>query len=205
MPATIRVLRLISSPRGAESESLRLSHLVLDGLGGQHSLEVQDVDLNDLQHVDRDYAMALASPSDSDQTEPGSALRRSAELIRQLDEADVLLIATPMHNYTVPSTLKTWVDHVVRIRMTFNGTPQGKVGLLRDRPVYVAVASGGLISGEQARQPDFLRPYLQVALGTVGLKDIHFFCVEGTARGEQALLEARAVVQSQVAAFFSAK
>lgn len=73
MPATIRVLRLISSPRGAESESLRLSHQVLDGLAGRHSLEVQDVDLNDLQHVDRDYAMALASPSDNDQAAPGVA------------------------------------------------------------------------------------------------------------------------------------
>ncbi|WFS18715.1 NAD(P)H-dependent oxidoreductase [Pseudomonas sp. 905_Psudmo1] len=205
MPAAIRVLRLISSPRGAESESLRLSHLVLDGLAGQHSLQVQDVDLNDLQHVDRDYAMALASPSDADQAEAGSALQRSAELIRQLDEADVLLIATPMHNYTVPSTLKAWVDHIVRIRMTFNGTPQGKAGLLRDRPVYVALASGGLISGEQARQPDFLRPYLQAALATVGLRNMHFFCVEGTARGEQVLLEARAMAQSQVAAFFSAE
>ncbi|MFI8738281.1 FMN-dependent NADH-azoreductase [Ectopseudomonas toyotomiensis] len=205
MSAAIRVLRLISSPRGAESESLRLSHLVLDGLAGQHSLQVQDVDLNDLQHVDRDYAMALASPSDADQAEPGSALQRSAELISQLDEADVLLIATPMHNYTVPSTLKAWVDHIVRIRMTFNGTPQGKVGLLRDRPVYVALASGGLISGEQARQPDFLRPYLQAALATVGLRNMHFFCVEGTARGEQALLEARAMAQSKVAAFFSAE
>ncbi|QSL94634.1 NAD(P)H-dependent oxidoreductase [Ectopseudomonas toyotomiensis] len=205
MSAAIRVLRLISSPRGAESESLRLSHLVLDGLAGQHSLQVQDVDLNDLQHVDRDYAMALASPSDADQAEPGSTLQRSAELIRQLDEADVLLIATPMHNYTVPSTLKAWVDHIVRIRMTFNGTPQGKVGLLRDRPVYVALASGGLISGEQARQPDFLRPYLQAALATVGLRNMHFFCVEGTARGEQALLEARAMAQSKVAAFFSAE
>ncbi|PIA73779.1 NAD(P)H dehydrogenase [Ectopseudomonas toyotomiensis] len=205
MSAAIRVLRLISSPRGAESESLRLSHLVLDGLAGQHSLQVQDVDLNDLQHVDRDYAMALASPSDADQAEPGSALQRSAELISQLDEADVLLIATPMHNYTVPSTLKAWVDHIVRIRMTFNGTPQGKVGLLRDCPVYVALASGGLISGEQARQPDFLRPYLQAALATVGLRNMHFFCVEGTARGEQALLEARAMAQSQVAAFFSAE
>lgn len=203
MTASLRVLRLISSPRGAESESLRLSQQILEGLAGSHTLDVQDVDLNSLQHVDHDYAMALASPTDSGQIEPGSALQRSAELIRQLDEADVLLIATPMHNYTLPSALKTWVDHIVRIRVTFNGTPQGKVGLLRDRPVYVAVASGGLISGEQARQPDFLRPYLQAALGTVGLKDVHFFCVEGTARGEQALLQARAAAADTLAHFFA--
>lgn len=207
MTTPLRVLRLASSPRGADSESLRLSQRVLDGLAAQHggrALELQDVDLNDLPHVDTAYAVALATPTASAQGEPGSTLQRSDALIRQLDEADVLLIATPMHNYTVPSALKSWVDHVVRVRVTFNGTPQGKVGLLRDRPVYVAVSSGGLISGEQARQPDFLRPYLQAALGTVGLHDLHFFCVEGTARGEQATADARVAAEAAISAFFSA-
>lgn len=53
-------------------------------------------------------------------------------LIAQLDAADVVVIATPMHNFTVPSTLKAWVDHIVRVRATFAITPQGKTGTLRD-------------------------------------------------------------------------
>ncbi|UTH36507.1 NAD(P)H-dependent oxidoreductase [Pseudomonas sp. KHPS1] len=202
MTAPLRVLRLIGSPRGADSESLRLSQRVIEALAASQPLAVQDLDLNDLPHVDACYALALASPAAAMHAEPGDTQQRSAALIRQLDDTDVLLIATPMHNYTLPSALKAWVDHIVRIGVTFNGTAQGKVGLLRDRPVYVAIASGGLISGEQARQPDFLRPYLQAALATVGLRDMHFFCVEGTARGGSALEQARAVAQARIAAFF---
>lgn len=199
----LRVLRLIASPRGAESESLRLSQQILEGIAvqsGGRAIDLTDLDLNPLPHVDAAYALALASPVDLPQ--PGDAQRRSDELIHQLDAADVLLIATPMHNYTVPSALKVWIDHIVRVRVTFTPTPQGKVGVLRDRPVYVALSSGGLISGEQARQPDFLRPYLQAALATVGLRDLRFFTVEGTARGEEALAEARALGHAAVRALF---
>lgn len=205
--APLRVLRLICSPRGLDSESFRLSQQILEGLTkrtGERGLELTDIDLNDLPHVDHGYAAALASPVEPDPVHPGSALHRSDALIRQLDAADVLLIATPMHNYTVPSALKVWIDHIVRIRVTFIGTPQGKQGILRDRPVHVAIASGGLISGENARQPDFLRPYLTAALGTVGLHDLHYFVVEGTARGDAALEAAREQARTAVEAFFMA-
>ncbi|WP_443191185.1 FMN-dependent NADH-azoreductase [Pseudomonas indica] len=204
--APLRVLRLICSPRGSDSESYRLSQQILDGLtsqAGERGLELTDLDLNDLPHVDHDYAAALASPVEPERMHPGSALHRSDTLIRQLEAADVLLIATPMHNYTVPSALKVWIDHIVRIRITFIGTPQGKQGVLRDRPVHVAIASGGPFSGENARQPDFLRPYLKAALGTVGLHDLHFFAVEGTARGDAALEAARERAGVAVGEFFA--
>ena len=158
-----------------------------------------------MPHADHAYAAALASPNEPDRAQPGSTLQRSNTLIQQLDAADVLLIATPMHNYSVPSTLKAWIDHIVRIRVTFIGTPQGKLGKLRDRPVYVAIASGGLISGEHAQQPDFLRPYLKAALDTVGLHDLHFFSVEGTARGEVALEAARGQAMAAVEGHFAAE
>lgn len=206
--APLHVLRLTCSPRGVESESLRLSQQILDRLSrqaGERGLALIDSDLNDLLHADHAYAAALASPNEPDRAHPGSTLQRSDALIRQLDAADVLLIATPMHNYSVPSTLKAWIDHIVRIRVTFIGTPQGKQGVLRDRPVYVAIASGGLISGEHAQQPDFLRPYLKAALGTVGLHDLHFFSVEGTARGEVALEAARERTVAAVERFFAAQ
>ena len=206
--APLRVLRLTCSPRGAESESLRLSQQILDRLSrqaGERGLALIDSDLNDLPHADHAYAAALASPNEPDRAHPGSTLQRSDRLIQQLDVADALLIATPMHNYSVPSTLKAWIDHIVRIRVTFIGTPQGKQGVLRDRPVYVAIASGGLISGEHAQQPDFLRPYLTAALGTVGLHDLHFFSVEGTARGEVVLEAARERTVAVVERFFAAE
>ncbi|WP_120995964.1 FMN-dependent NADH-azoreductase [Stutzerimonas urumqiensis] len=204
-PHPLRVLRLAASPRGAESESLRLSEHILDALSaqsGHRRLELSSVDLNDVPPVDGGYARMLASPRGAGVPHPGDSLHRSDRLIDQLDRADILVIATPMHNYSVPSSLKAWIDHVVRIQRTFESTPQGKRGLLRDRPVYVAVSSGGYISGPRARQPDFLRPYLQAALATVGLNSLHCFTLEGTALGDDALTEARRRAFAMVAEYF---
>jgi hypothetical protein len=84
---------------------------------------------------------------------PWSLIRRAHP--RAGEFADVVVIGTPMHNLTVPAALKAWIDHVVRARRTFTISAAGKVGTLRDRPVFVAIASGGRFSGERARQPDF--------------------------------------------------
>jgi FMN-dependent NADH-azoreductase len=129
-------------------------------------------------------------------------MSRSEELIQELESADFVVIATPMHNFTVPAALKRWIDHVVRIRRTFNATAEGKVGALRDRPVFVAVSSGGRFSGERTHQPDFLTPYLKAILGTIGLHDLTFFSVEGTALGPDSLTEARAKADQAMQGFF---
>lgn len=199
------VLRLTCSPRGADSESYRLSQSLIDGLvrsGAECARHVVEIDANRLTHVDAEYARALGSPTDPD-GEPRGSLRQSDRLIQSLADADHLVIATPMHNYTVPSALKAWIDHVVRVRSTFSVTREGKIGVLADRPVLVAVSSGGLFSGPDARQPDFLTPYLKAALATIGLKNLVFFSVEGTAMGGQALEAARARARADIATYFA--
>jgi FMN-dependent NADH-azoreductase len=108
-----------------------------------------------------------------------------------------------VNNFTVPSTLKAWIDHVVRVRWTFNVTPQGKVGTLRDRPVFIAWASGGRFSGEGARQPDFFTPYLKAVLGIIGLHDLTFFCVQGTVFGAEAVAAATARTDEALQDYFS--
>jgi FMN-dependent NADH-azoreductase len=124
-------------------------------------------------------------------------------LIRELERADVLVISTPMHNLSVPSALKAWIDHVVRARRTFNISEQGKTAGLRDRPVFIAVASGGIFSGDRARQPDFLTPYLQAVLNTIGLRSITFFSVQGTGLGPEMLAEAWRQTEGRVRQHFS--
>ena len=122
---------------------------------------------------------------------------------QELENSDVVVIATPMHNFTVPSSLKAWIDHVVRAHRTFTITADGKVGALRDRPVFVAVSSGGRYSGARARQPDFLTPYLKVILGTIGLHDLTFFSVEGSGLGPDAVARARARTDQALQTYFS--
>ena len=130
-------------------------------------------------------------------------MSKSEELIQELESSDFVVIGTPVHNFTVPSALKAWIDHVVRIRRTFNTTRNGYAGVLRDRPVFVAVSSGGRYSGERARQPDFLTPYLRAILGIIGLHDLTFFSVEGSSLGPDVVAEATTKVDRALHEYFS--
>lgn len=203
--APLRILRLVTSPNAEASESLKLSQQILFALAsqaGRRGIQLTDLDLNTLAPVDSPYAQALANQRVVIASGQKGTLSRSDELIDQLQACDVLLIATPMHNYSVPAPLKMWIDHVVRVGKTFLGTAEGKVGNLTDCPVYVAIASGGYISGPQARQPDFLRPYLSAVLPTIGLTQVHYFTVEGTAKGGESLNTGRATGYGDVQAYF---
>jgi FMN-dependent NADH-azoreductase len=131
-------------------------------------------------HVAPDYATTLSSPVTLASPLQG-ALDFSEMLIQEVEAADAIVIGTPMYNLTVPSVLKAWIDGILRAGRTFKSTPAGKLGMLRDRPVFVAIASGGVFTGERANQPDFLTPYLSVVLGSIGLKTLHFLPVQATA------------------------
>lgn len=188
----MNILHVSCSPRGRASESHRLAQEIVHHLvQADPAATVVERHAGDgtLLGIDGDYAQSQQASADVSST--GTALR-SEVLIRELESADVVVIGTPMHNFTVPAALKLWIDHVVRVRRTFNVSTLGKVGLLRDRPVLVAVSSGGRFSGEGTRQPDFLTPYLRAILGIIGLHDVTFFSVEGTAFGPAAVAEARA-------------
>ncbi|ANN75789.1 FMN-dependent NADH-azoreductase [Bordetella flabilis] len=187
----MNILHVNCSPRGQAGESRRLStkiveHLLKSAAGA--TLVHRDLGGSPIAHIDGNYAHVqhrLAPAAGEDGT-----MCTSDVLIRELDAADVVVIGTPMHNVAVPSVLKAWIDHIVRAGRTFSVGPQGKVGLLRDRPVFIGVASGGKFSGPRARQPDFLTPYLKFILGTIGLRNLTFFSVEGTGGGPDAVREA---------------
>ncbi len=204
----MKILHLSSSPRGQAAESYRLSRQIVDGLLEREPGAIvldRSVGNGEIADIDADYALAqhAGTATTAAPLSDAGTLARSEALIQELEGADVLVIGTPMHNLGLPSALKAWIDHIVRAGRTFNVTRAGKVGLLRDRPVYIAVSAGGVFSGERARQPDFLTPYLKIVLGTIGLQDLHFFSVEGTTHGPDALGEARARAEQALQAHFA--
>ncbi|CDG82140.1 FMN-dependent NADH-azoreductase [Janthinobacterium agaricidamnosum] len=201
----MNILHISCSPRGQAAESYRLSQKIIGFLlQKQPSATVVNRMLGEdgIAHVDANYA--LVQQSAGADIAPDGAIARSEELIQELESADVVVIGTPMHNLSVPSALKAWIDHVVRARRTFHLTPQGKAGALRDRPVLVGVSSGGIYSGERARQPDFLTPYLKIVLATIGLHDLTFFSVQGTGFGPDAVAEARSRTEQALQDYFAA-
>ncbi|MBZ9870307.1 NAD(P)H-dependent oxidoreductase [Mesorhizobium sp. BR1-1-9] len=198
-----KILRLTFSPRGENSESYKLSAKIVELLlQKEPGATVTHHTFGDglIAHVDENYAISQGSAADV--SEDGS-MARSEELVKELEAADIVVIGTPMHNLTVPSALKAWIDHIVRARRTFNITSAGKIGTLRDRPVYIAIASGGRFSGEKARQPDFLTPYLKAVLGIAGLHDLRFFSVQGTGAGPEVTAETRAHTHQELAEHFA--
>jgi FMN-dependent NADH-azoreductase len=109
-----------------------------------------------------------------------------------------------MHNFAVPSVLKNWIDHIVRVRRTFDMSLDGKIALLADRPVFIAVSSGARYSGDRARQPDFLTPYLSFVLDMIGLRNVTFFSIEGTSSPSATLTGIRDRATQTVLKHFSA-
>jgi FMN-dependent NADH-azoreductase len=199
----MKILHVSCSPRGQAAESYRLSQKIVSSLLRKEPKAIvvnRVIGGGSISHVDENYAISQGSSADV--AREGS-MALSEELIQELESADVVVIGTPMHNFTVPSALKAWIDHVARARRTFNVTAAGKVGTLRDRPVFVAISSGGRFSGERARQPDFLTPYLKAVLGMIGLHDLTFFSVQGTASGPDTVAEARTRTDQVLQAYFS--
>jgi FMN-dependent NADH-azoreductase len=199
------ILHLRCSPRGAAAFSSRMAEEVVARLVRRDkTAEVvfRDLSARPPPLIDAGFSAAILGPPG--ETPP--ALAVSEALIRELEAADVLVIATPMHNYCVPAVLKAWVDQIVRIHRTFASTPGGKVGKLRDRPVWLVVASGGWFSSPSPTgapaQPDFLTPYVRAVLGTIGIFDVHVLTLEGVTRGadiaEAAFVKARGVLEREL-------
>lgn len=128
--------------------------------------------------VDEAFIEAMQVPASARSPTQRAALAQSERLISELEDSDALVLSTPMHNFTVPAGLKAWIDQVLRVDRSFRRTPKGKVGLLANRPTYVVVAAGGALTGERAKQPDFLTPYLETVLNTLGIHSPDFIYVD---------------------------
>ncbi|QCP52822.1 FMN-dependent NADH-azoreductase [Trinickia violacea] len=183
----MKILFVNASPHGETSHGYGLAIEMIRTLGkSAHGAVVKrDLASQPLPPITQDYAKAITS-RDPD----ASRFDVSEQLIREIETTDALIINTPMHNFTVPAALKLWIDYVLRVHRTFAVTPEGKVGLMRDRPTFVIVASGGFHSGERAWQGDFLTPYLRYALGSIGLKSAHFVLLQGLTHGDEAVTDA---------------
>jgi FMN-dependent NADH-azoreductase len=178
----MNILHIDASPRQG-SHSRELSAAIVEKLlevSPGASITRRDLGTEPLPHAEADYAVTLSSPATLAAPLKG-ALDFSEALIQEIEAADVIVIGTPMHNFTIPSVLKAWIDQILRVGRTMKSTPAGKVGMLRDRPVFIGVASGGIFTGDRANQPDFLTPYLSLALSSIGLKTQQFISLQATA------------------------
>jgi len=151
-------------------------------------------------HLTEEVIGAFFTPAEQRGAEAAFTVKLSDTLVDELLAADVLVLAAPMYNFSVPSTLKAWIDHVVRVGRTFQYTATGPVGLVAGKKAYVFTSSGGIYSEGPAASYDYLSTYLRTALGFIGITDVSFIQTEGVSRGDEALANALAKTRASIAA-----
>lgn len=181
------ILQILASPR-PNSFSSRIAREVTARLVALHpraEIITRDLAADPPPHPDIDLYEAILTPTVT-ADDPRFAL--SERFIGELEAADLVVLGTPMNNFAVPSTLKSWIDHIVRIRRTFHSTPEGKIGQLRDRPTFIVTSHGGPMSG--GYQPDFMTDYLRVIFATIGIRQVEFFGADALSRGPDSVTRA---------------
>ncbi|EJG03181.1 FMN-dependent NADH-azoreductase [Flavobacterium sp. F52] len=181
------ILHVISSPRGSESFSVKLSNAVVEKFTEKFSgSSVTELNLStdSFPHLDEAMIKAMRTPEDLLSPEQKDLLKRSDDAISQLKEADAIVIGIPLFNFGIPSSLKCWIDSVLRAGHTFSYDENGPKGLLSGKKVYIALATGGVYSEGPAKSYDFVGPYLHAVLGFIGLTDISIIRAEGTAMAD---------------------
>lgn len=195
---TTRILEISASARHEGSMSRLLTTDLLRALEDRHgdiAITRRDI-ASGLPFVDADWVVATNTPEEERTDAQRRTLAFSDELVRELMAADILVIGAPIYNFSVPASLKAWIDLIARVRLTFQYTAQGPVGLLDGKKAYVLTPSGGVPVGSAV---DFATPYLRHALGFVGITDVNFIGAQGADRGnDQALDEARARIAELV-------
>jgi FMN-dependent NADH-azoreductase len=165
------ILFVSSSPRRTASYSNQVAFALLEKLEDadpRAEVTVRDLARDPLPHIDEDFVAATRGP-DGPQTDAQKAIAaRSDALVDELIAADTVVIAAPMINFTIPSTLKTWIDYIARAGRTFSYSESGPKGLVTGKRVFLVVARGGIYSGDK-RQFNFQLPYLLHVLAFLGV------------------------------------
>lgn len=143
----------------------------------------RDVVANQLPHVDMAIRQAW-TPENVADPKLSETINRSKGLVDELKAADVVVVGSPMYNFTVPSTLKAWIDHVAIAGQTFRYTPEGPQGLLSGK-VYLVLSSGGVYSQGPFAPYDHLATYLEAIFRFLGIEDVEVVRAEGIAYGPE--------------------
>lgn len=192
------VLLIHSSVFGEKSQSLALARHFLKRYPHRSLIE-RALSPQAMPHLDGETFAAMGAPADALTGAQRAAVALSDTLIAELEAADTIVFALPMYNFSIPSTLKAWIDHVARRGRTFRYSEQGPEGLLKGKKVFVLVARGGVYSkGSPSAAFDFQEPYLRAVLAFIGLTDVTFIHLEGLAMGPQAADANRAKALAEI-------
>ncbi|KUY20579.1 hypothetical protein BAZ12_11505 [Elizabethkingia miricola] len=182
------ILHTISSARGTKSHSYGLSTAILEKLiiaNPTATIKERNLTQEFPPYIDEALAPELyKTPADYDETSH-KLLEYSDTIFNEVKNADIIVIGTPMHNFSISAPLKAWIDLLVRVGISYGFDNTGaRVGYLKGKKVYLAIASGGK-SSTTAEGNDYLESYIRAVFDAyTGITDICTFRVEGTIQND---------------------
>lgn len=193
------LLEIRSSLLSDNSQSTRLADAFVAAWRAQNpdgEVIVRDVAHEPVPHLDALRFGAFTTNAADRTAEQQAIVAYSDALIGELKQADVIVLALPMYNFGVPSTLKAYFDHLARAGETFRYTASGPVGLVQGKSVYVFATRGGLYAGTPSdTQTGFIRTFL----GFLGMTNVEFVYAEGLAISEPSKTRALADAHARIA------
>ena len=203
MVSNMKLLHIDSSINGDNSVSRKLSKTITEQLVAafpEAQVDYLDLAVNAPNHFSAN-AMAFRNPEANDPS--AEEVKRenavSEQLVTQFLESDVIVVAAPFYNFTIPSQLKAWIDRILQPRRTFRYTENGVEGLATGKTVVVASSRGGVYSTtEQGQALEHQESYLKTIFAFIGITDVHIVRAEGVAVDPEAVNNALTAAKAQV-------
>lgn len=175
-----KILYVQSSPRGENAVSRKLGDRMIEQLRKRYPLATVQTRVvsEGMPFITQEWITSAYTPMNDRTPEQHKSLSFSDQLIEELLSCDILVIATPMYNFSVPAALKAWFDMVIRDDVTFRIPADGGYqGLVGDRKTYVIVSTGGVSMGSSV---DHLSPLVKTDLNFMGITSIEYIYAAGT-------------------------
>ena len=201
------LLRIDSSPMLQASITRQLTEEFVQRWQAAHpdgTVLARDLNQTELEPVTAQWVAAAFTPENSRTPEQTQLLALSDTLIAELETADEYVIGLPMHNFSVPSTAKLWIDLIARAGRTFSYADGQAKGLLQAKKVTFLVASGAKYdAGTAFASFNFVEPYLRTVFAFLGVTDATFIHAGGTSALRSGQVDQAAFLQPYVEALAS--
>lgn len=197
------LLRIDSSSRTQGSHSREFADNIQQRWLAKHpngKVLTRDLAVQSIPHIHNDTIRGYYTPKAEHDETLKNATALSDTLINEIRSADEILLSAPMYDLSIPSSLKAYIDQIVRIGETFRFDENGFTGLLGGKKAYVVLSYGAVFSTPEMAALDFVEPYLKNLLGFLGITDVEIFKLEGSNTDEAFFRQSRMAALEKAAA-----
>jgi FMN-dependent NADH-azoreductase len=182
------VLIIKSSPGADYSVSNEIADFLveqLDSKDNDYDFTIRDLAKNPAPIYSSEIYQAFYTAEDQLSEQQREIVRPSLEYIAELQAADIIVFASPMHNFSITTLLKAYIDQICRMGMTFKYHADGPEGLLKNKQALIISTAGGDFLSTSEQHKDFQTPYLKHVLGFIGIDDVTIVAVQKMGFGEE--------------------